>query len=167
MLLKSADQVSQGCRTASVIMMTEMCGCRSHPLKVGVRFLEPCIRDVSRTGCHVFHMVLCARRSTRCGAVFLFSHALSQVGSKSLWSRSWQTLCRRSWTVCSMCHGRACSIASWSRSWMCQCHRSWRKSWSLLLVRSSATLAQSSGDSTGGRAQIEQVVDVSRSRLLK
>ena len=32
---------------------------------------------------------------------------------------------------------------------------SWRKSWSLLLVRSSATLVQASGDSTGGRAQIE------------
>ena len=31
---------------------------------------------------------------------------------------------------------------------MCQCHRSWRKSWSLLLVRSSATLVQASGDST-------------------
>ena len=34
------------------------------------------------------------------------------------------------------------------------------KSLSLLLVRSSATLAQASGDSTGGRAQIEQIVDV-------
>ena len=34
-----------------------------------------------------------------------------------------------------------------------------RKSWSLLLVRSSATLVQASGDSTGGRAQIEQIVD--------
>ena len=28
-------------------MMTEVCGCRSHPLKVGLRFLEPCIRYVS------------------------------------------------------------------------------------------------------------------------
>ena len=82
------------------------------------------------------------------------------AGSRLLSSRSWQTLCRRSWTVCSMCHGSACSIASWSRSWMCQCHRSGRKSWSLLLVRSSATLVQASGDSTGGRAQIEQIVDV-------
>ena len=45
-------------------------------------------------------------------------------------------------------------------AWMCQCHRSGRKSWSLLLVRSSATLVQASGDSTGGRAQIEQTVDV-------
>ena len=27
-------------------------------------------------------------------------------------------------------------------------------------MRSSATLAQASGDSTGGRAQIEQIVDV-------
>ena len=42
---------------------------------------------------------------------------------------------------------------------MCQCHRSGRKSWSLLLVRSSATLVQASGDNTGGRAQIEQIVD--------
>ena len=41
------------------------------------------------------------------------------------------------------------------------------ESWSLLLVRSSATLVQASGDSTGGRAQFEQIVDVSRSRLLK
>ena len=104
-------------------------------------------------------MVLCARSSTRCGVVFSLSHGLSQVGSRSLWSRSWQTLCRRSWTVC-MCHGSACSVASWSRSWMCQCHRSGRESWSLLLVRSSATLVQASGDSTGGRAQIEQIVDV-------
>ena len=104
-------------------------------------------------------MVLCARSSTRCGVVFSLSHGLSQVGSRSLWSRSWQSLCRRSWTVC-MCHGSACSVASWSRSWMCQCHRSGRESWSLLLVRSSATLVQASGDSTGGRAQIEQIVDV-------
>ena len=58
-----------------------------------------------QTGCHVIYMVLCTRRSTRCGVVFLLSHDLSQVGSRSLWSRSWQTLCRRSWTVCSMCHG--------------------------------------------------------------
>ena len=100
-------------------------------------------------------MVLCARRSTRCGVVFLLSHDLSQVGS-----RSWQTLCRRSWTVCSMWHGSACSIASWSRSWMCQCHRSWRKSWSLLLVRSSTTLVQASGDSTGGRARNPQEQNV-------
>ena len=92
-------------------------------------------------------MVLCTRRSTHCGVEFLLSHDLSQVGSRSLWSRSWQTLCRRSWTECGLCHGSACSIASWSRSWMCQCHRSWRKSWSLLLVRSSATLVQASGDS--------------------
>ena len=35
-----------------------------------------------RTGCHVIHMVLCARRGTRCGAVFLFSHGLSQVGEQ-------------------------------------------------------------------------------------
>ena len=34
------------------------------------------------------------------------------------------------------------------------------KSWSLLLVRSSATLVQASGDSTGGREQIVQIVDV-------
>ena len=51
-----------------------------------------------RTGCHVILMVLCARRSTRCGVVFLLSRGLSQVGSRSLWSRSWQTLCCRSWT---------------------------------------------------------------------
>ena len=43
---------------------------------------------------------------------------------------------------------------------MCQCHTSGRKSLSLLLVRSSATLVQASGDITGGRAQIEQIVDV-------
>ena len=43
---------------------------------------------------------------------------------------------------------------------MCQCHRSWRKSWSLLLVRSSATLVQASGDSTGGRAHMKQIVGV-------
>ena len=46
MLLKSVDQVSLGCGKACVIMMTEMCGCRSHPLKVGLHFLEPCIRYV-------------------------------------------------------------------------------------------------------------------------
>ena len=43
---------------------------------------------------------------------------------------------------------------------MCQYHRFKRKSWRLLLLRSSATLVQASGDSTGGRAQIEQIVDV-------
>ena len=37
-------------------------------------------------------MVLCTRRSTRCGVVFLLSHDLSQVGRRLLWSRSWQTL---------------------------------------------------------------------------
>ena len=47
MLLKSVDQVSLGCGMASVIMMTDMCGCRRHPLKVGLRFLVPCIRYVS------------------------------------------------------------------------------------------------------------------------
>ena len=62
----------------------------------------------------------------------------------------------------------AAAVALWpssgcrsrSRSWMCQCHISWRKSSSLLLVRSSTTLVQASGDSTGGRAHIEQIVDV-------
>ena len=34
LLLKRVDQVSLGCGKASVIMMTEMCGCRSPPLKV-------------------------------------------------------------------------------------------------------------------------------------
>ena len=48
---------------------------------------------------------------------------------------------------------------------MCQCHRSRRKSWRLLLVRSSATLVQASGDSTGGRAHIEQIVDVPVPRI--
>ena len=43
---------------------------------------------------------------------------------------------------------------------MCQCRRSWRKSWRLLLVRSSATLGQASGDSTGGHANVgKQIVD--------
>ena len=41
------------------------------------------------------------------------------------------------------------------------------KSWSLLLVRSSATLIQASGDSTGGRAQIEQIVDVLVPQILE
>ena len=43
----------------------------------------------------------------------------------------------------------------------------WKKSWRLLLVRSSATLVQATGDSTGGLAQIccgdntaEQIVNV-------
>ena len=49
---------------------------------------------------------------------------------------------------------------SGSRSWMCQCCGSWKKSWRLLLVRSSATQVQATGDSTGGRAQSEQIVDV-------
>ena len=48
---------------------------------------------------------------------------------------------------------------------MCQYHRFRRKSWSLLLVRSSATLVQASGDSTGGRAHIEQIVDVPVPRI--
>ena len=34
------------------------------------------------------------------------------------------------------------NLVGGSRWWMCQCHRSWRKSWSLFLVRSSATLVQ-------------------------
>ena len=50
---------------------------------------------------------------------------------------------------------------------MCQCHRSWRKSWSLLLVRSSATLVQASGDSTGGRAKLGQIVDVPVQQILE
>ena len=56
----------------------------------------------------VIHLVLFARRGTRCGVAFLLSRDLSQVGSRSLWSRSWQKLCRRSWSVCSMCHRSAC-----------------------------------------------------------
>ena len=40
--------------------------------------------------------------------------------------------------------GARCRISPGSRSWTCQCHRSWRKSW-----RSSATLVQASGDSSG------------------
>ena len=50
---------------------------------------------------------------------------------------------------------------------MCQCHRSWRKSWSLLLVRSCTTLVQASGDSTGGRAHTEQIVDVPVPQILE
>ena len=41
-----------GCGKASVITMTEMCGCRSHPLMVGLRFFEPCIRVVNFDDCH-------------------------------------------------------------------------------------------------------------------
>ena len=41
-----------------------------------------------------------------------------------------------------------------SRSWMCQCCGSLKKSWRLLLVRSSATLVQATGDGIGGRAHI-------------
>ena len=41
------------------------------------------------------------------------------------------------------------------------------KSWSLLLVRSSATLVQASGDSTGGRAHTEQIVDVPVPQILE
>ena len=40
------------------------------------------------------------------------------------------------------------------------------ESWSLLLVRSFATLVPASGDSTGGRAQIEQIVDVPVPQIL-
>ena len=47
MLLKSVDRVSLGCGKASAITMTEMCGSRSHPLKIGLHFLELCIRYVS------------------------------------------------------------------------------------------------------------------------
>ena len=47
LLLKTVDQVSQGCGKASVITMVVMCGCRSHPLKVGLHFLELCIRYFS------------------------------------------------------------------------------------------------------------------------
>ena len=46
---------------------------------------------------------------------------VAETGSRRA---SWQALCRRSWTVCSMCHGSGCRILSGSRSWMCQCHRS-------------------------------------------
>ena len=35
------------------------------------------------------------------------------------------------------------------------------------LVRSSATLVQASGDSTGGRAQTEQIVDVPVPQILE
>ena len=37
----------------------------------------------------------------------------------------------------------------------------------IVLVRSSATLVQASGDSTGGRAQIEQIVDVLVPQILE
>ena len=62
---------------------------------------------------------------------------------------------------------------------MCQCSGSRRKSWSLLLARSSATLVQASGDSTGGRAHrrqatarggrahTEEIVDVPVPRILE
>ena len=50
---------------------------------------------------------------------------------------------------------------------MCQYHRFKRKSWGLLLVRSSATLVQASGDSTGGRAQIELIVNVPVQQILE
>ena len=57
---------------------------------------------------------------------------------------------------------------------MCQCFGSWKKSWRLLLVRSSATLVQATGDSTGGRAHIcrgdntaEQIVNVPVPRILE
>ena len=50
---------------------------------------------------------------------------------------------------------------------MCQYHRFKRKSWRLLLLRSSATVVQASGDSTGGRAHIEQIVDVPVPRILE
>ena len=50
---------------------------------------------------------------------------------------------------------------------MCQCCGSWRKSWSLLLVKASATVVQASGDSTRGRAHMEQIVDVSVPRILE
>ena len=51
----------------------------------------------------MIHMVLCTRRSTRCGVVLLLSHDLSQVGSRSLWSRSWQTLCAADLGRCAAC----------------------------------------------------------------
>ena len=57
---------------------------KTHALFTSVNLgmlLVACIRDVLRQGCHVIHMVLCTRRSTRCGVVFLLSHDLSQVGS--------------------------------------------------------------------------------------
>ena len=50
---------------------------------------------------------------------------------------------------------------------MCHYHRSWRKSWRLFVVRSSATVLLASGDSTGGRAHIEQIVDVLVPRILE
>ena len=50
---------------------------------------------------------------------------------------------------------------------MCQYHRSWKKTWRLLLVKLSATLVQASGDSTGGRAHTEQIVDVLVPQILE
>ena len=63
---------------------------------------------------------------------------------------------------CAADPGRCAACATGARAESCReaDGRSGRKSWILLLVRSSATLVQAAGDSTGGRAQIEQIVDV-------
>ena len=61
--LKSVDRVSLGCGKAFTITMTKMCGCLSHPLKVGLHFLQPCIRCVS-----LFEQVLSILMTTK--AVF-------------------------------------------------------------------------------------------------
>ena len=86
------------------------------------RTLQVCLSSSPNT--HSTHVFICPCVSvTTCsGVVFLLSNNFSQVGS-----RSWQTDCRRSWTVYSR-------ILCRSRSWMCQCRGSWWKSCSLSLA---------------------------------
>ena len=106
----------------------------------------------------MIHMVLCTRRGARCGVVFLLSHDLSEVGSRSLWSRSWQTLCAADLGRCA-----ACATGARAES----CREAGRGCASVTDPGGSATLVQASGDSTGGRAQIEHIVDVPVPQILE
>ena len=113
---------------------------------------------VAITGAHrcIFHSLL----PSRCGRVVRKTVTLFSLCSTAC---SCDVFGRRKLQVCHVIHRlsfdshgagarssqsfqASSGCRSGSRSWMCQCYGSWKKSWRLLLVRSSATLVQVTGD---------------------
>ena len=121
-----------------------------------------------RTGCHVMHMVLCTRRSTRCGVAFFLSHGLvtsreqivvEQIVANPLVPQ----------ILDGVQHVPRERVQNLVGKQMVDVPvpQILEKLWSLLLVRSSATLVQASGDSTGGRAHNPPPLSVSTIVMLE
>ena len=120
-----------------------------------------------RKGCHMIHMVLCTRGSTHYETVFFSSQYLSQV------ERGARAASRRG-------AGRGCASAlvqGGNRGacyWRGRLQRSDRRQATARVdvhtgVRRQHgwTCTQASGDSTGGRAHTEEIVDVPVPRILE